>query len=230
MPLVLKDRRPAEILDVLIAGCGTGLFTIESARRWPQTRYLAIDLSVASLSYAKRMAQSMGVTNIEFAQADIMGLASIGREFDFIDASGVLHHLTDPWEGWRVLLSLLRPTGAMQVGLYSELARQNIVAARALIAERGYQPIPADIRRCREEIMETEKWSLLRSVTSWGDFYTTNECRDLLFHVQEHRVTIPEIKSFLAANNLRFAVRFGRPCEDRSLRKLNPTTNHGPVS
>jgi tetratricopeptide (TPR) repeat protein/SAM-dependent methyltransferase len=205
LPLVLKDRRPAEVLDVLIAGCGTGLSTIEFARQWPQTRNLAIDLSVASLSYAKRMAQSMGVTNIEFAHADIMRLASIDREFDFIDASGVLHHLADPWEGWRVLLSLLRPGGAMQVGLYSKLARLNIVTARALIAERGYQPTPADIRRCREEIMETEKWSLLRSVSSWGDFYTTNECRDLLFHVQEHRVTIPEIKSFLAANNLQFA-------------------------
>ena len=82
-----------------------------------------------------------------------MKLASIGRDFDFIDASGVLHHLADPWAGWRMLLSLLRPGGVMQVGLYSELARQNVVAARALIAERGYRPIPDDIRRCREDIM-----------------------------------------------------------------------------
>ena len=68
--------------------------------------------------------------------------ARSGGDFDFIEASGVLHHLADPWEGWRVLLSLLRPGGTMQVGLYSELARRNIVAARALIAERGYRPVP----------------------------------------------------------------------------------------
>ena len=61
---------------------------------------------------------------------------SLGRQFDFIDTSGVLHHLADPWSGWRILLSLLRPGGPMQVGLYSELARRNVVAARALIAER----------------------------------------------------------------------------------------------
>ena len=71
----------------------------------------------------------MGVENVEFAHADIMKAAAIDRSFDFIDLSGVLHHLGDPWAGWRALLSLLRPGGIMQVGLYSELARKNVVAA-----------------------------------------------------------------------------------------------------
>jgi hypothetical protein len=31
-----------------------------------------------------------------------------------------------------------------------------------------------------------------------------SECRDLLFHVQEHHVTLPEIKLFLAANGAQF--------------------------
>jgi len=202
-PAILNDPQPEQVLDVLIAGCGTGLSTIAFARQARAARILAIDLSRASLSYAKRMAQSYGLTNIEFGQADIMRLASIGREFDYIDASGVLHHLADPWEGWRALLSLLRPGGTMQVGLYSELARQNIVAARALIAERGYRPIPEDIRRCREDIMAAED-PLLKSVVNANDFFVTSECRDLLFHVLEHRITLREIKSFLAANDVQF--------------------------
>jgi hypothetical protein len=44
----------------------------------------------------------------------------------------------------------------------------------------------------------------MRSLTRFTDFFTTSECRDLLFHVQENRVTIPAIKDFLAANGLRF--------------------------
>jgi tetratricopeptide (TPR) repeat protein/SAM-dependent methyltransferase len=192
------------ISDVLVAGCGTGLLTVALARLAPLARILAIDLSLASLSYAKRMASSLGITNIEFAQADITGSAAIGRTFDFIDVSGVLHHLADPWQGWRTLLSLLRPGGVMQVRLYSKLARQNVVAARTLIAARGYRSTPEDIRRCREEILAAADGSLLKSVTMFGDFFTTNECRDLIFHVQEHRVTLLEIKSFLAANDLRF--------------------------
>ncbi len=164
---------------------------------------LAVDLSLASLSYAKRMAQKLGLTGVEFAQADILKLGSLGRDFDFIDASGVLHHLADPWQGWRVLLSLLRPGGTMQIALYSELGRRNVVAARALIAARGYQATPADIRHCREEIFAAED-PLLKSLTRSGDLFTISECRDLLFHVQEHRITLPEIKSFLAANGLTF--------------------------
>ncbi len=203
-PAILFERRPEQVADVLIAGCGTGLSTIEFARQAQGVRVLALDLSLASLSYAKRMAQNFAVANIEFAHADITRLGAIGRSFDFIDVSGVLHHLADPWQGWRVLLSLLRPGGTMQVGLYSDLARRNIVAARALIAERGYRPIPQDIRRCREDIVASAD-PLLRSVTKWGDFFATNECRDLLFHVQEHRITLPEIKSFLAANAVTFA-------------------------
>ncbi len=196
--------RPIQNFDVLIAGCGTGLSAVEFAQQARGARILAIDLSRASLSYAVRMAQKFGLTNIEFGQADIMNLATIGRKFDLIDASGVLHHLADPWAGWRVLLSLLRPGGSMQVGLYSETARRNVVAARALIAERGYKPVPHDIRRCRDDIAASDD-ALLKSLTQGQDFYATSECRDLLFHVQERRITLPEIQSFVAVNNLKFA-------------------------
>ena len=36
------------------------------------------------------------------------------------------------------------------------------------------------------------------------DFYTVSGCRDLLFHVLEHRMTLPQIKAFIAANGLTF--------------------------
>lgn len=209
--------------DALIAGCGTGLSTIEFARQAPTTRILAVDLSLGSLRYAKRMAERLGLTNVEFGQADILQLGSLGRQFDFIDASGVLHHMADPWQGWRILLSLLRPGGVMQVGLYSELGRRNIVAARAFIAARGYQPTADDIRRCRQDVVAADD-AQVASVAQRDDFFTTSECRDLLFHVQEHRTTLPEIKAFVAANGLtfdgffvdaatraRFARRFPKP-------------------
>jgi SAM-dependent methyltransferase len=214
---------PRELRDALIAGCGTGLSTIEFARQAPATRILAIDLSLASLRYAKRMAERLGLTNVEFGQADILQLGSLPRQFDFIDASGVLHHLADPWQGWRILLSLLRPGGVMQVGLYSELGRRNVVAARAFIAARGYRPTADDIRRCRQDIIDAED-AQVASVAQRDDFFTASECRDLLFHVQEQRTTLPQIKSFLAAHELafggffvdtatraRFAARFANP-------------------
>jgi len=88
---------------------------------------LAVDLSISSLAYAKRKSRKLGLTTIEYAQADLLKLGSLGRSFDIIESSGVLHHLAAPWAGWRVLLSLLRPGGFMRLGFYSEVARRDIV-------------------------------------------------------------------------------------------------------
>ena len=41
-------------------------------------------------------------------------------------------------------------------------------------------------------------------ITPSGDFYTMSTFRDLLFHVQEHRFTIPKIKDCLAQLGLTF--------------------------
>jgi SAM-dependent methyltransferase len=212
----LAGERMGPVRDVLIAGCGTGLSAVETLRAGAKTRILAIDLSLASLSYAKRMAEKLSLNDVEFAQADILKLDAIERQFDFIDASGVLHHLADPWQGWQVLLSLLRPGGTMQLGLYSDIARRNVAAARALIAERGYRPTPQDIRRCREDIIGTDDPALKLLLRS-QDFFTTSECRDLLFHVHESRISLPEIKSFVTTNNLTFA---GFSLETATLQKF----------
>ena len=36
------------------------------------------------------------------------------------------------------------------------------------------------------------------------DFYSTSDCRDLLFHVQEHRLTLGQIEAFIAGLGLHF--------------------------
>ena len=189
-------------LDVLIAGCGTGQQAVMTARRYTGARVLAVDLSLASLCYAKYRTDALRLDNIEYGQADILKLASLGRHFDLIACSGVLHHLADPLEGWRVLLSILRPNGIMHIGLYSELARAHIVAARDDLARRGYGASADDIRRYRQDILALDDASPAKAVAWSDDFYTTSNCRDLLFHVQEHRFTLPQIKNFLADNGL----------------------------
>jgi hypothetical protein len=89
----------------------------------------------------------------------------------------------------------------MRIGLYSEIARQNIVALRNMIATRGYTATPDDIRRCRQEIISA-KDPQFASVVYSPDFCSISACRDLLFHVQEHRMTLRQIGAFLAENGL----------------------------
>jgi 2-polyprenyl-3-methyl-5-hydroxy-6-metoxy-1,4-benzoquinol methylase len=187
-------------LDMLIAGCGTGQVAIGSVQKHMGAQALAIDLSLSSLCYAKRKTPAELAARIDYAQADILKLGSIGRSFDVVDACGVLHHMADPLAGWRILLSLLRPGGLMHLAFYSDAGRADVAAARAFIAERKFGSTPDDIRRCRQELLATP----LASVTRFTDFFTTSECRDLLFHVHESRVTIPLIKDFIRENGLTF--------------------------
>jgi Tfp pilus assembly protein PilF/SAM-dependent methyltransferase len=200
----IRPAQQAETLDLLIAGCGTGQHAVETAQRFAGARVLAIDLSRASLAYAVRKSREAHLRNIEYMQADILNLGTLNARFDVIESSGVLHHLHDPLQGWRVLVSLLRSGGVMHIGLYSAAARSDIRATRAFIAERGYKETAADIRRCRQELLASKDKTPLRNVTRYSDFFTTGECRDLLFHVQEHQFTIPAIKDFLDGNGLTF--------------------------
>ena len=193
---------PRGAVEILIAGCGTGQNLVEVAREIAGAEVTAIDLSLASLAYAKRQATALGLNNVTFATADILNLESVGRMFDLIDASGVLHHLADPWAAWRVLLTLLRPGGLMRVGLYSKPGRSIVNAARAFVAERGFPATVEGIRRSRQAILALDEQSPVRPVANYPDFFTTSECRDMLFHVQEHQLTLPEISGFLAENDL----------------------------
>lgn len=188
--------------DILIAGCGTGSHAIQIAQVYPNARLLAVDISMTSLAYARRKTRELGLRNIDYAQADILELGAIDRSFDSIESVGVLHHLAEPLAGWKVLVSLLRPGGTMRIGLYSELARRVIVEARSRIASRNYRATADDIRRCRQEIFrEAEQWKPLIGAK---DFYSTSGCRDLLFNVMEHRLTLPEISAFLNEHGLTF--------------------------
>jgi 2-polyprenyl-3-methyl-5-hydroxy-6-metoxy-1,4-benzoquinol methylase len=199
-----RFARRDDKIDVLIAGCGTGQQSIQTAQRFPATRILAVDLSTASLAYAKRKTRELGIVNIEYAQADILRLDSIGKTFDFIQCVGVLHHLEDPVAGWRILRSILRPGGVMQIGLYSELARRDIAAAQDLIVAQGYEATTEEICRFRLDLQLVDRWRPYRSLTALEDFYDTSGCRDLLFHAKEHRFTLRQIKESLAELELDF--------------------------
>jgi tetratricopeptide (TPR) repeat protein/SAM-dependent methyltransferase len=208
-PMSRLDEADAGI-DILIAGCGTGQHSIATAQRYGNANVLAVDLSLTSLCYARRKTEELGLGNIEYAQADITSLSSLsspemgGRMFDLIESVGVLHHLANPLAGWQELLALLRPGGFMRLGFYSAFARQNETDARLYIAEKGYAPNAEDIRRCRQDMMSPENALRFRKVLSARDFYTMSECRDLLFHVQEHHYTLPQLKENLLELDLAF--------------------------
>jgi len=146
----------------------------------------------------------MGISSIEYAQADILKIASLGREFDVIETVGVLHHLQQPFEGWNALLSVLKPNGLMRVGLYSELGRKDIAKIRKLINQEGIRATTESIRNYRNYLLNLKTIEGIEYVTGGIDFYSMSACRDLIFHVQEHQMQLDLIGQFLEMNQLKF--------------------------
>ncbi len=192
--------------DILIAGCGTGQHSIYVASMFADCNVLAFDLSLSSLSYATRKTRELEITNIEYFHGDILQTKNLDQRFDIIKCIGVLHHMEDPMAGWQTLVDLLRPNGFMEIGLYSDIDRRDVVHARALISDKSYTASPDDIRRFRQEIMNASIDSApdLAKIQRRADFFNLSGCRDLLFHVQEHRFTLPEIETALRELGLEF--------------------------
>jgi len=198
-----KTINDVQVPNILIAGCGTGQHSISTASRFENAKVLAVDLSISSLAYAKRKTEELGMQNIDYMQADILELGKLNRKFNIIESSGVLHHMDEPIAGWRVLTDCLEPGGLMKIGLYSGLARQNILRMREEIKQSGIGSSDAAMKSFRGSVINSSK-EHHKKIQSSNDFYSMSELRDLLFHVQEHLFTIPQIKDCLSELDLRF--------------------------
>lgn len=190
--------------EILVAGCGTGQQALSTATRFANCKVLAIDLSLSSLSYATRKTRQLGISNIDYMQADILDLDNMDKQFDLIECAGVLHHMAEPLAGWKILTELLKPGGLMKIGLYSELARKSVVEIREKIAEMGLLPNTDNILKLRAEALNSDA-EVFTKIKRFRDFNSTSELRDLLFHVQEHRFSLPQIKNNLEVLGLNFA-------------------------
>ena len=189
-------------INILIAGCGTGIQIIE-ASRYSNCEITAIDLSNSSISYAKRKVDEYGLKNINFIEMDLLELTSLNKRFDLIECSGVLHHMNEPSKGLSNLFDVLEPEGFLKLGLYSKYAREEILKARKLIKEKDIKPNIDGIRNFRNDLLNGEIKEV-NEITNWSDFYSTSMCRDLCFHTHENCYTLIEIKNMLKVSNLEF--------------------------
>ena len=135
-------------------------------------------------------------------QGDILDITQLNEQFD-IESADVLHHIGSPMAGWKALTDCLKPAGLMKIGLYSELARQHIVKIRQEINQLGLSSSLDEMKSFRDMIIKSNK-DHHKLIVNFNDFYSLSELKDLLFHVEEHRFTIPIIKQHLSTLRLKF--------------------------
>jgi ubiquinone/menaquinone biosynthesis C-methylase UbiE len=190
--------------NMLIAGCGTGRQAAIVASQYPDATVTAIDVSEASLAYARRQCAKLGIDRVQFRKLDLYDVAQLGQRFDAIHCSGVLHHLPDPERGLGALTDVLQPWGIMNINVYSRIGRLVVAGARTFIRDLVQQRVTDDLlREVRRRFLEGPQHPLVSQIIHAQDFVTLAGTYDLLLHRHEDPFDIPRIERALKGFGLR---------------------------
>jgi SAM-dependent methyltransferase len=213
---------------ILIAGCGTGRQAVKRALEYPEAAVTAIDVSEASLRYARQQSATLNIQNIRFLNIDLHNIADLNEQFDAIWCTGVLHHLPIPERGWAALVAVLRPGGVMKIMVYSRIARLWVAAARTPIRDLMVEPINDDLlRRVRQRLMDRCTSRIAQTIINSSGFATLAGVHDLLIHRHEDPFDISRISRALECLRLRL-LAFLLPAPDISAR-YNAMFPHDPM-
>ncbi len=90
--LAVPHPRRARILEI---GCCSGHNLLPLARRWPESRFVGIDLAERSIAEACQRAAEAGITNVNFIATDLRDFEPTDGSFDFIIAHGFFSWVPD---------------------------------------------------------------------------------------------------------------------------------------
>ncbi len=207
---------------VLIAGGGTGDATLHLAEQFstanPKAEIIHLDISQASNDITQARLNHKGLSNVKIVKGSLLDLpdGKLGT-FDYINCSGVLHHLENPDDGARALSSVLKENGAMSVMLYGEYGRriiydvQNLVKMLSTPGESLADRVPI----VRDILKYLPAQNPLRNL--FPIIIPDNELVDRYLHVQDRAYTVPQIFDFLDLAGLK-------------LSSFIPSANYDPVT
>ena len=190
---------------ILVAGGGTGDATIFLAEQLRDTNaeIIHLDFSSASIDIAKQRAKIRGLSNITWIQDSILTLSKqkLGT-FDYINCSGVLHHLEDPEKGLKVLSKSLNSTGAISIMLYGKYGRAAIYQMQELMQRlnQNVTDIQSKIDNCRKVLAALPSTNLYKMSGALGkgiDHYTDSDIYDLFLHSQDQAYSITDIYNMM---------------------------------
>jgi ubiquinone/menaquinone biosynthesis C-methylase UbiE len=205
---------------VLIAGGGTGDSTIFLADQLKSTNaeIVYLDFSKASMEVAQKRAAARGLKNIKWINDSILNIPDLALgKFDFIQSSGVLHHLESPPAGLKILQESLTDSGGMALMVYAQIGRTGIYQMQELmrLVNDGASERAEEVENCKKilSVLPTTNWfqkgaGIIADHVSYGD----SGIYDLLLHKQDRAYTIPELHEFINNAGLNF-VEYTGPIE-----------------
>jgi ubiquinone/menaquinone biosynthesis C-methylase UbiE len=194
----------------LVAGGGTGdclIYLAEQLRDF-DAEIVYLDFSSAARRIAEQRAQIRGLDNITWITDSLLNLPDLDiGGFDFINCSGVLHHLPSTEAGLAAITQVLKDDGGMYLMLYGRYGRRAVYEMQALLRE--YLPASASIadkitmtRQLLDSLPSTN--SFRRDISRWSaEIETDAGLYDLLLHSQDRSFTVPEVYALAESQDLK---------------------------
>ena len=197
-------EEPRTDREILVAGCGTSQAAIHALRE-PDAHVTAIDISETSLHHTRELQRKYGLRSLDLRRLAIEDVGELGRSFDQIVCTGVLHHLPDPDIGLRSLRSVLSPDGAMHVMVYAPYGRAGIYMMQEYCRLLGVGTSEVELRDLGVTIGSlSSDHPIVEVAGRTKDFTYPDALADALLHPQDHAYTVPELYAWLERCGLSF--------------------------
>ncbi len=219
-----KGKCRLENERILVAGGGTGdaaIFLGHQLRN-ANSEIVYLDISRESMKIARERARIRGLKNIKWIHGSLLDIPKMGLgSFDYINCSGVLHHLADPMEGLAALRSALMESGAIGIMVYGRYGREPVRQIRRLLRRinRPGDNMDAKILRARTILaslpstnwLVNDKHDWLNEVRTMGDAGLF----DLFLHSRERSYSVPELYDWVESCGLRIVEFSGAGLEGK---------------
>jgi SAM-dependent methyltransferase len=154
------DRQIPVGARVLEVGCGTGqlgAFLSIGGRS-----VVGADMTRASLELAGSFKHRQRLGNCNFLNASLFDLPLKPNAFDLVICKGVVHHTSDPRQGFRAICRHLRPGGYVILGLYNRIGRIPTTLRRIYFRLTRGNPKSADLvlRELAQSDEKARSWFL----------------------------------------------------------------------
>jgi SAM-dependent methyltransferase len=190
--------------DILVAGCGTSQAATYALSE-PEARVTGIDISETSLGFTLALQKKYGIGNLELHRLSIERVGELGRKFDQIVCTGVLHHLVDPDLGLRALREVLLPAGAMHIMVYAAYGRAGIYMLQQYCRILGVRASEEELRDLGVAIQLLPPEHPISGVSRrTKDFRKPDALADALLHPQDRAYTVPELHAWLESAGVAF--------------------------
>jgi SAM-dependent methyltransferase len=190
--------------SILVAGCGASQ-AARYAMRWPCAQVVGIDVSSSSLQLTSSLKRKYALSNLDLHKLPVERAADLGRTFDHIVCTGVLHHLPDPDAGLAALREAMAPGGSLHLMVYAPHGRAGVYLMQDYCRRLGIGATAPEIAALLASLKSLPPGHpLVPLLHNSPDFGAPAGVADALLNPRDQPYDVPQLFDLLERSGLRF--------------------------